>query len=279
MHVLFGLKNAGLSFELKGGTSLSKGLGIIKRFSEDIDIRINPPAKLKVNEKGAKPNAVKSRFGFYDWLANNLEIDGIVKVERDHEFDSPNGMSGGIRLYYNPITDIVEGLKPGILLEAGFDQVTPNKPVDISSWALDKAKATRNMPFIDNVAREIPCYDMRYTFVEKLQTIVTKFRQEMTDGKERKNYMRQYYDIYCLLQEETVQDFLGTDEYLTHKDKRFPKIDQLTDIKHNQAFLLTSDEIKSTLRNRYHLTSSLYYKSQPDFDEIINGIKKYLHLM
>lgn len=279
MHVLFGLKNAGLSFELKGGTSLSKGLGIIKRFSEDIDIRINPPAKLKVNEKGAKPNAVKSRFGFYDWLANNLEIDGIVKVERDHEFDSPNGMSGGIRLFYNPITDIVEGLKPGILLEAGFDQVTPNKPVDISSWALDKAKATRNMPFIDNVAREIPCYDMRYTFVEKLQTIVTKFRQEMTDGKERKNYMRQYYDIYCLLQEETVQDFLGTDEYLTHKDKRFPKIDQLTDIKHNQAFLLTSDEIKSTLRNRYHLTSSLYYKSQPDFDEIINGIKKYFHLM
>ncbi|MBS4059985.1 MAG: nucleotidyl transferase AbiEii/AbiGii toxin family protein [Bacteroidetes bacterium] len=125
MHVLFGLKNAGLSFELKGGTSLSKGFGIINHFSEDIDIRINPPVELKVNETGTKANAVKSRFNFYDWLANNLEIDGIVKVERDHEFDSPNGMSGGIRLYYNPVTDIVEDLKPGILLEAGFDQVIP----------------------------------------------------------------------------------------------------------------------------------------------------------
>lgn len=279
MHVLWGLKKAGLSFELKGGTSLSKGLGIIKRFSEDIDIRINPPAALKVNETGAKPNAVKSRFGFYDWLAANLKIDGIVRVERDHEFDSPNGKSGGIRMYYNPVTDIVENLKPGILLEAGFDQVTPNKPVDISSWALDKAKATSNIPFIANVAREIPCYDMRYTFVEKLQTIVTKFRQEMADGKERKNYMRQYYDVYCLLQEKAVQEFLGTDEYLIHKDKRFPKIDKSTEIQYNEAFLLSSNETRSAFRERYHATSSLYYQSQPDFDEVIKGICKHLPKM
>jgi len=279
MHVLFGLKNAGLSFELKGGTSLSKGLGIINRFSEDIDIRINPPAELKVNETGTKDSAVKSRFSFYNWLADNLKIDGIVKVERDHDFDSPNGKSGGIRLYYNPVTDIVEDLKPGILLEAGFDQVSPNEPVDISSWALDKAKATSEIRFIDNTARDIPCYDMRYTFVEKLQTIVTKFRQEMADGKERKNYMRQYYDVYSLLQEKAVQEFLGTDEYLTHKDKRFPKIDKSTEIQHNEAFLLSSDETKSAFKKRYNATSSLYYQGQPDFDKVIEGIRKYLPMM
>lgn len=215
MHVLFGLKQSGLSFELKGGTSLSKGLGIISRFSEDIDIRINPPVELKVNETGTK----------------------------------------------------------------GFDQVTPNKPVDISSWALDKAKAMSGIPFIDNTAREIPCYDMRYTFVEKLQTIVTKFRQEMADGKERKNYMRQYYDVYCLLQKKAVQEFLGTDEYLTHKDKRFPKIDKSTEIQHNEAFLLSSDETRSAFRERYHATSSLYFQGQPDFDKVIEGIRKYLPMM
>ena len=42
MHVLYGLKQGGFKFELKGGTSLSKGYGIIHRFSEDIDIRIKP---------------------------------------------------------------------------------------------------------------------------------------------------------------------------------------------------------------------------------------------
>jgi predicted nucleotidyltransferase component of viral defense system len=43
MHVLYGLTKQGFSFEMKSGTSLSKGYGIIDRFSEDIDIRINPP--------------------------------------------------------------------------------------------------------------------------------------------------------------------------------------------------------------------------------------------
>jgi Nucleotidyl transferase AbiEii toxin, Type IV TA system len=43
MHCLWGLQASKFRFELKGGTSLSKGFGIIHRFSEDIDIRIEPP--------------------------------------------------------------------------------------------------------------------------------------------------------------------------------------------------------------------------------------------
>lgn len=48
MHVLYGLAAQGFVFELKGGTSLSKGYRIIERFSEDIDIRIEPPIELQV---------------------------------------------------------------------------------------------------------------------------------------------------------------------------------------------------------------------------------------
>jgi predicted nucleotidyltransferase component of viral defense system len=42
MQAVFGLNQLGLAFEPKGGTSLSKGFGITQRFSEDIDIRIEP---------------------------------------------------------------------------------------------------------------------------------------------------------------------------------------------------------------------------------------------
>src|SRR4030081_4123786 len=62
MHCLYGLQQLGLSFELKGGTSLSKGFQIIDRFSEDIDIRIDPPAdrQVKTGPNQNKPAHVQS---------------------------------------------------------------------------------------------------------------------------------------------------------------------------------------------------------------------------
>src|ERR1017187_1113352 len=90
MHCLHGLQKLGLTFELKGGTSLSKGFQIIKRFSEDIDIRIEPLADqdVKTGRNQVKPAHVQSRKGFYDWLAKTISIDGIIKIERDTAFDN-----------------------------------------------------------------------------------------------------------------------------------------------------------------------------------------------
>ncbi len=39
-------------------------------------------------------------------------------------------LSGSIRLHYEEVTGSKTDLKKGILLEVGFDNVTPNKPVD-----------------------------------------------------------------------------------------------------------------------------------------------------
>ena len=103
MHALWGLQQQGFEFALKGGTSLSKGLQIINRFSEDLDMLIEPPAEggIIVNQTSLKDNAVKSRKDFYDWLKDNLKIPGIIAVERDTEFDDERYYrSGGIRLQY-----------------------------------------------------------------------------------------------------------------------------------------------------------------------------------
>lgn len=54
MHCLYGLTKQGFNFELKGGTSLSKGFNIIHRFSEDIDIQINPACCDVVDVKTGK---------------------------------------------------------------------------------------------------------------------------------------------------------------------------------------------------------------------------------
>lgn len=279
MQVLYGLKAQGFSFELKGGTSLSKGFKVIHRFSEDIDIHITPPKEFRINEnpKNIKPNNVKARKEFYDWLANTIKIDGIISVERDIAFDDLDYYrSGGIRLHYETKTSAIEGVKEGILLEAGFDTVTPNQSIAISSWAYDKAIETPSIKIIDNRAVNVSCYHPGYTFVEKLQTIATKFRQEKEDGSQRPNYMRQYYDVYCLFEHQQVLDFIGTREYVTHKETRFPKKDFEIPIAENEAFLLNDDEQRATFRKRYELTKSLYYQGQPDFDEVLDRIQLFI---
>ena len=89
MHVLYGLQQGKFEFELKGGTSLSKGYNIIHRFSEDIDICIEPPMEMdvKVGKNHIKPQHCESRKNYYDWLAKSIKIDGIEKIIRDIDFD------------------------------------------------------------------------------------------------------------------------------------------------------------------------------------------------
>lgn len=156
MHCLYGLQRLEMAFALKGGTSLSKGFRIINRFSEDIDIRIEPPAGMdvKTGPNHDKPAHRESRRSFYDWLAATITIDGISSIERDPEFDNESYRSGGIRLFYPETTSTKSVLQDGVLLEAGFDTVAPNIDKDISSWAYDYA-ATR-VALIDNRALAVP---------------------------------------------------------------------------------------------------------------------------
>lgn len=278
MHVLFGLKKQNFQFELKGGTSLSKGYKIIHRFSEDIDIHIKPLEKFGINEnpKNTNKNNAEKRKAFYDWLADEIKIPGIVKTARDTEFDDPeNYRNGGIRLFYENKTDKVKALKEGILLEAGFDNVTPNHAVSISSWAYDKAIESK-VEIIDNKAIDIICYHPGYTLVEKLQTIATKFRNEQTKGAKSINLIRQYYDVYCLLGNDEVLKFIGTPEYKEHKEKRFPKPDFEIPVEKNEAFLLSSKELRAEYEARYKTTAALYYQGQPPFDEVMERLAAHI---
>jgi predicted nucleotidyltransferase component of viral defense system len=290
MHVLYGLTKSGYVFELKGGTSLSKGFHIIDRFSEDIDIYIHPAgeyAEIEANLYKTKKSHIQKRKDYYDFLTSTINIDGITRKERDVDFDNTTTYkSGGIRLYYNSITEHISGVKSGILLEVGFDNVIPNLPVTISSWAYDRA-VEAGINIIDNRAIGIKCYDPRYTFVEKLQTIATKYRKErekqvdivepeILEKLEIPNLIRQYYDLYCLLDTASVQRFIGTDGYHTHKKNRFPAADYVIPIADNQAFLLDDEKIRHRYEQRYIASKSLYYKGQPDFHDILTRIRNYV---
>jgi len=279
MHSLWGLQAQGFVFELKGGTSLSKGFGVIHRFSEDIDIRIAPPADMdvKIGRNQDKPAHIASRRAYYDALAQRIRIPGIDSVDRDTYFDDDKMRSAGIRLSYTTRAARLTGVKDRILLELGFDDTAPNRAVTISSWALDFAIA-RGVQVFDNRAVDVACYAPTHTFVEKLQTISTKFRRLAQAQEFPANFLRHYYDVYCLLGLQEVQDFMKLPEYQRRKVERFRSGDELV-IAKNPAFTLADSVQRDRFAKEYHKSSTLYYQGQPDFSELLTRIGEHIHLM
>jgi Nucleotidyl transferase AbiEii toxin, Type IV TA system len=276
MHCLYGLQQLGYSFQLKGGTSLSKGHQIISRFSEDIDILIEPPAgrEVKVGKNQNSRPQIKTRTDFYDWLAETIKIEGITKVERDTAFDDvPNYRSAGIKLKYASVTEALDGIRDGVLLEVGFDTVAPNAPKDISSWSYDYAAS--KVDIIDNRAKAVACYDPRYTFVEKLQTVSTKFRKQQAEATDPVEFVRHYYDVYELLKRPEVQKFIGTDDYDAHKQARFRQGDN-QNIAQNEAFILSDPKVRAQYAKAYDDSRALYFAEKPTFEEIMAEIGKWI---
>lgn len=274
MHCLYGLALCGFKMELKGGTSLSKGFQVIERFSEDIDIKIDPPSNLSVmaGPNHDKPIHIESRRSFFDWLTNNIKIPGIRTVERDASFDDSRMRNAGIRLVYDSHFNPLPKLKMGILLEVGFDRTIPNEKITISSWAYDWA-AKSKVEVKDNRAVDVPCFLPQYTLVEKLQAISTKFRQQQEKGKSfPPNFLRHYYDVYKLLALPIAQSFVGTPEYHEYKKKRFRGGDNL-DITTNEAFLLTDPVTSALYESEYNKSADLYFKGQVPWNDIISSIR------
>lgn len=82
---------------------------------------------------------------------------------------------------------------------------------------------------------------------------------------------KDYYDVFCLLQAQDVQTFIGTPAYHDHKQKRFRTGDNPR-IAKNEAFLLTVPDVRRLYQQAFTQTAALYYQEQPTFDEILQAI-------
>lgn len=277
MHCLWGIQQQGYQFELKGGTSLSKGFGIIERFSEDIDIQIHPrhEGEVKIGKNHDKPAHIASRTKFFEDITKELNVPGLIFL-REPSFDDLSGkMRGaGIKAEYSSLFSEEASLKEGVILELGFDQTAPFIKCDVSSWAYEKVSSL-NIDVIDNRAKDVLCYNPEYTFVEKLQTISTKYRMQQEKKLMPVNFLRHYYDIYKLLENQRVQDFIGTTQYNNHKKNRFRGQDEF-DIKNNPAFVMKDPNIIKLYSEEFIKKSAIYFGKQPTFEDILARINQYI---
>jgi hypothetical protein len=135
--VLWGLHRLGLEIWFKGGTSLSKGFGLIQRFSEDLDLKVEPgtlkafPAVGSWRSEGKR--SVQERQAYFEALPALLVIPGVA-IAADPAFDDPAHRSAQLRATYR--SGHLAGLgvlRPFVRLEIGDARVTPVVPRDMAS--------------------------------------------------------------------------------------------------------------------------------------------------
>ncbi|MBL8227371.1 MAG: nucleotidyl transferase AbiEii/AbiGii toxin family protein [Bryobacterales bacterium] len=187
-------------FLFKGGTSLSKGWGLIDRFSEDIDLLFR-------REHQGEPVGTKA-------------MDRLLKQAQDAVGNAPgftlkdSKASKGLRrassFVYPRQHKAVAPIGDTVLLEMGCRGGTqPSQHRAIRAFVtgfLEKRGETGIAG--DLTAFEVECLDVTRTFVEKLFAVCAAFARDRCTGR-----TRHYYDLYQLAELPQVKDFLQSTLY------------------------------------------------------------------
>lgn len=178
-HTLWSLQNSGLEIWFKGGTSLSKGQGLLQRFSEDLDLKLGAGAKTELppvgswKSEGAK--AVNERQAFFKALSKSIQVPG-AKVELQ-PWSDPLVRSAAMQVQYSVRHKEAPAiLRPFVLLEIGDARVTPFETKTISSFVHDELAAQgQAKDYLDNRAHGLRCVHPLVTLLEKLDAVSKRF--------------------------------------------------------------------------------------------------------
>jgi len=201
-------------FLFKGGTSLSKGYGIIERFSEDVDILVVPHAQATIRQMEAllreMTEAVAADLGL-EWEAHRPPGRGRDAHRADH-------------LRYTQLIQagVDVGIRPDtVLLETGYSEGhEPAEMVTIRPLVAQLEQLNAG-EYEDTIEFQVRALQPRRTLIEKLFALHhVATRAAAGERLEADRFGRHYYDVYKLL------DHQATRRLLQHERAQFDHLVQ-----------------------------------------------------
>jgi hypothetical protein len=298
LDVLFnGLAADRPRFLFKGGTSLSKGYGLISRFSEDIDITIfradlGQPASVPELEimsrkkRQTRLDAIKDACREYIQKTLAPQFAGIVrqalaesKIKSNNvsvalDPDDPDGQS--LLFWYPTVTTGRDDyIRPAVKIESG------------AKSALDPHEAKSIVPY---VADDVPRLALRAhgvttviaerTFWDKiviLHGVRNWFEKRGVLRGQGQRVSRHYYDVYRIFQSElgarAIADrTLGAD-CVAHARMFFNSPDLGLDRATAGTYSLSvTDAMLGDLRRDYTRMAGMIMGAPPEFDQVVASI-------
>lgn len=272
-----------LSF--KGGTSLSKGWGVIKRFSEDIDLAIHH--SYYNIESTSKNQREKLRRKGRKFVVNELalELEGIMhgwgltdcRILPITERQDENGITP-IDSDKDPV--VLHVLYDSVVAESS-EYMLPYVKVEISSLSMKEPTAFRSLCSIINTHFPDDDTDATVsartvvptrTFIEKVFLLAEEFQK--TKPRTRR-MSRHYYDLWQLMQthfaDEALNDRNLYQEIIVHREAYYHVhyIDY-SKLQQDVISFLPPEELMPEYRKDYETMKSIYiYGDVPTFDELM----------
>lgn len=192
----------------KGGTSLSKGWEIIDRFSEDVDLFVNPtrftPALSSTRAIDRELRRLRDAVAGHPALALRAELGQTI-----------GGRGRADYFAYLTRFDALVGVAATVRVEPGVQSGDhPLEQREISSLVADFVLEQG----LGEIAEDLAGFDMtllhfRRTFVEKLFTIHSKVMRLLQDGTPVARDARHYADLHALAGRPEVLHMLAGEEY------------------------------------------------------------------
>lgn len=268
----------------KGGTSLSKGWGLIDRFSEDVDLFVNPerfhPPLRSSRAIDRELRALRDAVGEHPGLTLLTEFSQTIggRGRADHfayatRFDELPGVATAVRL------------EPGV--QSG-DHPVELRPISslVGEFLHERGQG--------QVAEDLDAFKMtllhfRRTFVEKLFTIHSKVAPLLEDGTPVARDARHYADLHVLAQRREVVAMLESDEYeqirLDYDDlssKWFPKSHRPPPglrFNHSEA-LFPAGALRAALAADYREQCELLFPGDyASFDQVLGSFERIRGLL
>ncbi len=281
-HTLWALHETGLDIWFKGGTALSKGYGIIERFSEDIDLCIKPGRVAGLPDVASwtslNKGPVASRVAFCTQLADALCIPGAHVAVAPGGIDT-RGRSASYHVEYPGkfMGQLPTTMRPHVLVEVGDARVTPCEARNISSFVHDwLADRNQLLEFVDNRPVAVRCLHPAVVLIEKLDAIRRRFHRSPMRPHE---FVRHYEDaarIVLYLQEQGAGgiDLLATLVDMVEQRQIAGPLSP-----EDEAFVLTDGSSRAQLMAAHVAIAPMFWGHRIALEEACRLVREWLRAL
>jgi hypothetical protein len=278
-HTLWALHQGSLEVWFKGGTSLSKGFGLIRRFSEDLDLRIEagsesglPPVTSWTSENRGP---VAQRRAFFEALDTAIRVpDAQVRLVLTSLDRRARGAEYRVEYPGRFLANLGPAMRPFVLLEVGVARVTPFATRALTSFVHESLGARgASGTFDDNRPHSIRCVHPVVTLIEKLDAISRRYPRE---PMEPATFIRHYEDAARIIEALDRMPALASSPHELAREMLADGQVRQVPSESDPGFALLDPTRRAALQAAHNLVAPMYWGPRLSLAQACETIRTWL---